>query len=258
MKNKKLIGEFRRHLMDIVIIIMDIRSFFGNSGAQSDEDQKPDRKRLKKPGNTFGYLIMTKIREIKEREECVLDHTIECVLDLQLNALKSIFDINCLANIVVFLIKKTHIDTDTDTEYREDAVKISLEVRAKMVNDQKSKLYKYYQKNIYSHVYVEAIDQAFASLVSSIKELGYDTMTCSFIEKSQIKGLRFAHSLLGEVPSIKMADEVCSVCFEFTFSKTACNHSLCVPCADKISSTSEDQVCCPICRQEGIFHIHFG
>jgi wyosine [tRNA(Phe)-imidazoG37] synthetase (radical SAM superfamily) len=56
--------------------------------------------------------------------------------------------------------------------------------------------------------------------------------------------------LLRNFKHINLSYENCSVCAEFTETKTACNHSLCIYCWDKIKKSKKTGVKpCPICRK---------
>lgn len=50
--------------------------------------------------------------------------------------------------------------------------------------------------------------------------------------------------------SLSLKIKECSVCYEFTVSKTVCNHPLCVECFSKINRhmISPENARCPICR----------
>ena len=51
-----------------------------------------------------------------------------------------------------------------------------------------------------------------------------------------------------ECDSVKLFEKCC-VCYERTQSKTTCNHSICIPCFDKIKYVNMETKC-PLCRQD--------
>ena len=65
------------------------------------------------------------------------------------------------------------------------------------------------------------------------------------------------------LPNADLVGEVeCCVCFETTVHKTACDHGICVPCADQIKKVSDPDgdeydeddeatiTMCPLCRKD--------
>jgi hypothetical protein len=49
---------------------------------------------------------------------------------------------------------------------------------------------------------------------------------------------------------VKMVRTECCVCYERTNTVTKCRHNICVTCASKLKPNEDDEVLCPMCREE--------
>ena len=125
----------------------------------------------------------------------------------------------------------------------------------------------YFHEAFYVEYTVQAIEEVLITLFPLIKDLKYNPMMCKFMPKDDFEMYQLVNERLKDC-QVVMHTEACAVCFEPTRGKTECNHTLCVPCADKIQSLAGESwiddeensgvPCCPLCREEGHFHISFS
>jgi hypothetical protein len=107
---------------------------------------------------------------------------------------------------------------------------------------------------------VTVICKGFSHIIYNIQTNVEDTITVRFLEDQIGKARRIAeksiHKLDGTLGhkkrqamlafgnnSVQMGIEACCVCAELTATKTACNHSVCIPCLLRLEK-------CPLCRQD--------
>jgi hypothetical protein len=53
-----------------------------------------------------------------------------------------------------------------------------------------------------------------------------------------------------ENPNVQLSCEDCAVCHNSTTNKTPCSHSLCFICWEQIKENEEDNIPCPLCRED--------
>lgn len=112
--------------------------------------------------------------------------------------------------------------------------------------------------------------------LKKIPLLRYETMTCKFVDQTQLEARNAFQKLLIGITSVAVISDTCAICFEVTRAKTECNHSLCVPCGDKMTKLlalenevhsdddddeEEDKPCypaCPLCRKRDNFRFRFN
>lgn len=94
----------------------------------------------------------------------------------------------------------------------------------------------------------------FNEVIKILKSIKFNKLTGKFEEK---KTLSFCEAFpcVMQIENIKTILHDCSVCYEKTFVKTPCNHSLCIECWSKVKKVSVDEEDadikeqpCPICR----------
>jgi len=120
------------------------------------------------------------------------------------------------------------------------------------------------------------VNKAIDMFLKKIPLLRYETMTCTFVEQTQLEARNAFQKLLIGKPSVAVTSDTCAICLEVTRAKLECNHSLCVPCGDKMTKIltlenevhsddddeeEEDKPCypaCPLCRKKDYFRFRFN
>ena len=109
--------------------------------------------------------------------------------------------------------------------------------------------------------------RSFIKMNEVLREIKFDKVQCSFEDKQTTKEqvafygqqhkMELALACVFEnntnLKERKRHCQECSVCYEKTKTLTACNHSLCVCCWDKLAEVVDDDVTvrkCPICRED--------
>lgn len=89
---------------------------------------------------------------------------------------------------------------------------------------------------------------------NEIPSLKYNCLTSTFESKDLLELNNLLGKMFTQIPNITAHKEVCCVCLETTKFMTACNHSICPPCLDRIiiasyTGCSHAETRCPICRK---------
>lgn len=101
--------------------------------------------------------------------------------------------------------------------------------------------------------------QTLTRLNEIIKDIRFCKYTGKFIHKHNMIYAKIHETL----PLIFMDNEnvrfkpvecnSCVICYEKTKTISACNHSVCIPCASNINHDIDDDILCPICRDVLLF-----
>jgi len=175
------------------------------------------------------------------------------IMKIPLPAIKSIDGINCDAQITIGSCG--------------NKFQFTLRMEAEAVRGRFDNSHVYYHENFLSSRDFNGVHSMLLKLLDdTIPDLRYYPMMCKFMEKPELEVLKLIEGRLIK-NKIDIYAETCGVCFEPTRAKTGCNHTLCVPCADKIqilalkdaNDYEEDsgEPCCPLCRHMDYFHITF-
>lgn len=175
-------------------------------------------------------------------------------MKIPLLAIKSIDGINCDAHITI--------------GSRNNRYQFSLRFEAVMVHGRFDNSHVYYHQDFYAQRDFNSVHMMLLKLLDDkIPDLRYYPMLCKFMEKEELEVVQLTEGRLIKNNKIDMYAETCGVCFEPTRAKTGCNHTLCVPCADKIQvlalkdandyEENSGEPCCPLCRHMDYFHITF-
>lgn len=176
------------------------------------------------------------------------------VFKLPLPAINSIDGITCDAQIMI-------------KSCCGNKVEFTLRMEAVMVHGRFENPHVYYHHDFYTQRDFNSLHLMLLTLLDDkIPDLRYYPMVCEFKEKDELEVIKLIDERLTK-NKIGMYAETCGVCFERTRAKTGCNHTLCVPCADKIQllayegandwEENSGEPCCPLCRKDGGFHITF-
>ena len=131
--------------------------------------------------------------------------------------------------------------------------------------------YAYFSRAYICEMNDKAIYTLFVAMFQEIGNLIYCNVDCAFYSSNNdaYQNKMDLRSILNALDSVEVTNpEPCCVCGDDTLATTMCNHTLCIPCADKtvcINHLSEesiesykanagiwDDVPCPICRGGGI------
>lgn len=85
----------------------------------------------------------------------------------------------------------------------------------------------------------------FCKIIDGLKDIKFDTLSGEFINPNKLVQSSYQYKILSMFhhPNIEMEYSECCVCFEYTKTKTECNHHLCLRCTQKIKKNT-----CPLCR----------
>jgi len=244
---------------------MDIRSFFGtapNRGNMAEkhlmalEDKRKIVKIPKENHNELADLIMEKITDtLLTKPFDKTKHNPLLIMVLPLSSVASIDGIKCDTMITISLLP--------DCQKWRGRIEFTLRMTSLMVQGKFDNDHVYFHESFYSepetiHATLETI------LDETIVNLKYMPIMCKFVDKNQFEVRRLIDARLKK-NGVDMCSDTCAVCFEITRAKTRCKHTICVPCADKITILAREvmdedepaEPCCPLCREEGDFHITF-
>ena len=140
---------------------------------------------------------------------------------------------------------------------KEKPVKVSLEISAKnIILDNGCNAcdnYPYYDEIFLCSETKESIPIVLKEVVDKIRILKFDRRDCRFRRQETINLSTHLINMFSSIDNVVMNLDKCCVCFEETQVVTECHHYICIPCADKVQTTGEDdERKCPICRQENI------
>jgi len=208
------------------------------------------KKQVDNPHVELAKIIFRKVHEKKTVNRYGV------VMKLPLSSIKSIDGVECDAMITVSI-----------SEYLKNKIEIILRMEAVMVKGRFDNPHAYYHDTFYPEYNVCKIQDALAIILDNkIPNFKHSPMMCMFIDKDEFEIRRLIDVRLKN-NGVDMCIDACAVCFEPTRAKTACNHTLCVPCADKIavlalenmdeSDDSTSEPSCPLCREASDFHITF-
>tara|TARA_R110000744_G_scaffold6166_1_gene21611 strand:- start:64 stop:690 length:627 start_codon:yes stop_codon:yes gene_type:complete len=140
---------------------------------------------------------------------------------------------------------------------KEKSVKVSLEISAKnTILDNGCNAcdnYPYYYETFLCSETKESIAIVLKEVVDKIRILKFDRRDCRFRRQETINLSTHLINMFSSIDNVVTNLDKCCVCFEETQAVTSCHHYICIPCADKVQTTGEDdERKCPICRQENI------
>ena len=166
---------------------------------------------------------------------------------LELKSVDKICDIPCDAQMEIEFLKKGAYNNNADRV----RLRFIAEARHVLIHDY-SMQFRYLSHIQTCSVNLDEITTMVEELfVNILPNLVFNYMT-SEMEVGVNSLSQITASILADIKTVTMCDK-CSVCLVPTKRKTTCNHSLCVPCADKLLNNAEieEEECapCPICRQ---------
>ena len=116
--------------------------------------------------------------------------------------------------------------------------------------------YPYYEKSYLCSETKESIAIVLKEMIEEIRILKFDKRDCRFKKEETINYSTHLTNMFLSIDNVETNLDKCCVCFEQTKALTSCQHCVCIPCADKIKPTCEDDDYtirkCPICRQGNI------
>ena len=89
----------------------------------------------------------------------------------------------------------------------------------------------------------DVIDKFIKHILDLFESLKFSKIEGRFLSKKFCRKQIARKIVFGKYLEEENKDDKCSVCFDFTKTKTPCSHILCIPCWIKIKNK-----CCPICR----------
>ena len=199
---------------------------------------------------SFAEIIAKKIVETKTETE---------YYTYFLERLAFIKTINDIAVDVTLEIQHTN-------HYEEKTVKLKIDFSAKnvtIINEDEEEYgsssyddYPYYQKSYFCSGTKESIAIVLKEMIEEIRILKFDKRDCRFKRQETINSSTHLTNMFLSIDNVETNLDKCCVCFEHTKALTSCQHCVCIPCADKIKPTCENDDCtirkCPMCRQGNI------
>lgn len=91
---------------------------------------------------------------------------------------------------------------------------------------------------------IDLISSRMQQLSDTLNNMVYCKISNTFTSKKKVTELRdltkAAHDMFGE----ELFEDTCSVCMEYTSTRSQCKHFLCLECFEKLESSR-----CPLCRR---------
>ena len=105
----------------------------------------------------------------------------------------------------------------------------------------------------------ESIAIVLKEMIDKIRLLKFDRRDCRFRAQEEININSSLISMFSSIDNVETNLDKCCVCHEKTSVLTSCNHHICIPCADKVLSITQEEYDdddnvrkCPMCRQGNI------
>ena len=229
------------------------------------EDKKvEERVNLKKkrvvrktPHHELAQIILKKVYE---KKNSIKGTGYGTVMKLPLSSIRAIDGVECDSMIMVII-----------HQYLQSKIEFTLRMEAIMVKGKFDNPHVYYHETFYTEYDVCKIEDVLATILDDkLVNLKHRAMMCMFVYKDEYEIRELIDERLKN-NGVDMHRNACAVCFEPTRAKTECNHTLCVPCADRIAvlafekmdgeeadeENNDGHPYCPLCRQGGHFHITF-
>ena len=92
----------------------------------------------------------------------------------------------------------------------------------------------------------EIIEKFIKIILEFMGTLKFSKFEGRFISKKSIQKEALQKIVFSDFMEKETSQEVCSVCLEPTKTRTACNHTLCIPCWQQVK---EENKVCPLCRE---------
>lgn len=176
-----------------------------------------------------------------------------------LTFIKSVDGIDCNVRLILRKVKLNATNT----------MLIQLEIEPKFIEaciGSGRENWTYYDETIQCKINTKSVKEAFEKHLNILEDIKFDKIKCKFFPKIKLDFELALQNAFKSLSNVKTKIDKCCVCHEETSIKTKCNHSLCIPCADKIkvskkncnedNEDSEDEECsccysrkCPMCRQ---------
>ena len=176
-----------------------------------------------------------------------------CILHKRLHFIKAIDSIECN---VLLIIQRQNCE--------QLPIKVLLEIDAKNImisdgTDSPCNNWNYYGKTYSCLETKESIAIVLKEMIDKIRLLKFDRRDCRFRTQEEININSSLISMFSSIDNVETNLDKCCVCHEKTSVLTSCNHHICIPCADKVLSITQEEYDddynvrkCPMCRQGNI------
>ena len=101
--------------------------------------------------------------------------------------------------------------------------------------------WKYYITGRYCLETKESIAIALEGMIDEISTLKFDKRDCRFRTQEKIIETTSLISMFSSIDNVETNLDKCCVCHEKTGVLTSCNHHICIPCADKVHSITDEE-----------------
>lgn len=107
-----------------------------------------------------------------------------------------------------------------------------------------------YDGNNYNVNNYDEIEKAIVNMIEEIKNMKFSKLHGVFKRKTNDEDDELFYEMFN-VENVEMEYDMCCVCHENTFTKTSCNHTLCIVCMQSLKEKKKTDKC-PICREKNL------